>query len=264
MMREVEPKVFLISRPAIDWYGVIQYLTEVGGLPWFDRVRQNVNQEDGQTLIEFMGRMCYRSWAPELNPNVTKVREDSFGYLTNILDSGHGSVLEHATYGFVFHNVSRVFTHELVRHRAGIAVSQESMRYVRLNDIPFQHPDFVQKDPELLARANELLAQAESFMELAVDRTGIAQEGVSFHEKKTITSAMRRYAPDGVATSIGWTANIRAIRHVLELRTAPGAEVEIRKVFDEVGHIMTNEVPALFSDFVRTADGAWLPANPKV
>src|SRR3954470_18901298 len=59
-----------------------------------------------------MGRMCYRSWAPGLNPNVTRVRADSTAYLENILRSAHGSVLEHANYSFVFHNVSRVFCYD--------------------------------------------------------------------------------------------------------------------------------------------------------
>ena len=57
-----------------------------------------------------------------------------------MLRSAHGSVLEHANYSFAFRNVSRVFTHELIRHRAGSAFSQESLRYVRLTDIGFRVP----------------------------------------------------------------------------------------------------------------------------
>ena len=45
-------------------------------------------------------------------------------------------------FSFVLHNVSRVVTHELVRHRPGTAVSQESLRFVRLTDIPFWFPDW--------------------------------------------------------------------------------------------------------------------------
>lgn len=155
-------------------------------------------------------------------------------------------------------------THELVRHRAGAAISQESLRYVRLADIPFEHPDFVRADPELLEQANALIAAMESFQELVVDRTGIAEDGVDFHTKKTVTSAARRYAPDGVATTIGWTVNIRAIRHVIAMRTDPGAEEEIRRVFDAVATVMQKELPALLGDFVRGEDGAWRPEFPKV
>jgi thymidylate synthase (FAD) len=69
------------------------------------------------------------------------VRTDQHEYLGNLLASLHGSVLEHASDTFAFHNVSRVFTHELVRHRAGSAFSQESLRYVRLAEIGFRVPE---------------------------------------------------------------------------------------------------------------------------
>jgi thymidylate synthase (FAD) len=263
-MQEVEPEVYLVARPSIDWDAVERYLAAVGGTEWRERIAALGDRPEGESLIEFMGRMCYRSWAPGLNPNVTQVRRDSAAYLLNVLASGHGSVLEHATYSFVFHNVSRVLTHELVRHRAGVAVSQESMRYVRLTDIPFEHPEFVRQDPALLDAANDLLARSEEFLRLATEKTGIAEDGVPFHRKKEVTSAMRRYVPDGVATSIGWSANVRAIRHVLELRTDPGAEEEIRRLFDKVGKIMVAEAPALFADFERSADGTWSTVHHKV
>ena len=263
-MQEVSPQVYLIARPSIDWDAVERYLAVVGGSEWRERIAALGERPEGESLIEFMGRMCYRSWVAGLNPNVTQVRKDSAAYLLNVLASRHGSVLEHATYSFVFLNVSRVFTHELVRHRAGTAVSQESLRYVRLTDIPFEHPEFVREDPALLEAANELIAQSERFLQLATDRTGITEDGVPFHRKKVITSAMRRYVPDGVATSIGWSANIRAIRHTVELRTDPGAEEEIRRVFDQVGQLMAAEVPALFADFERDDTGTWRTAHSKV
>ena len=68
---------------------------------------------------------CYRSWEPGLNPNVTRIRTDQAKYLENILASAHGSVLEHVSFTFVLHNVSRVFTHEVVRHRPGVAMWEE-------------------------------------------------------------------------------------------------------------------------------------------
>ena len=104
----------------------------------------------------------------------------------------------------------------------------------------------------------------EKFQALTVEATGIDQSGVDFHRKKTITSAARRYAPDGVATSLGWTANIRALRHIIAARTEPSAEVEIRQVFDQVARLMVKELPALFADFHREADGSWRPENHKV
>lgn len=265
-MRDVHPEVFLIARPKVDWGEVRRYLEAVGGLDWYERVDalDPSDYPDAEGLVEFMGRLCYRSWVPELNPNVKKVREDSGVYLVNILRSLHGSVIEHANFTFVFHNVSRVFTHELVRHRAGVAISQESMRFVRLTDLPFEHPEVIAADPELLADANDLLAASERFQLKAAQRLGLDEEGVDFAIKKAATSSMRRYAPDGVATCIGWTCNIRALRHTITMRTAPGAEDEIRRVFDEVAKIMKVELPNLLSDFTRDENGTWTPEFLKV
>lgn len=262
-MKAVNPSVYLISRPSLNWDAIRAYLEAVSGESWLDRLDRS-SLPAGEQLVEFMGRLCYRSWAPGLNPNVTKIREDSSQYLLNILRSGHGSVLEHANYSFIFHNVSRVFTHEVVRHRAGTAISQESLRFVRLTDLPFEHPEYVRENAELLRAADDLLASMENFQALTVKATGIDQPGVDFHTKKTVTSAARRYAPDGVATNLGWTANIRALRHVITVRTEASAEVEIRGVFDQVASIMVQELPALFSDFSRSEDGSWRPDNPKV
>jgi thymidylate synthase (FAD) len=127
-MRETRPQVFLIARPALDHDGLRGYLEAVGGAAWLDG-RDGANP--AETLVEFAGRACYRSWAPGLNPNVTRVREDQREYLDNILASGHGSVLEHASFTFAFRDVSRVFTHELVRHRAGSAWSRCARRWCR-------------------------------------------------------------------------------------------------------------------------------------
>ena len=73
------------------------------------------------------------------------------------------------------------------------------------------------------------------------DHFKLDDEGVSFHEKKHKTSFMRRLAPDGVATCLVWTANIRVLRHTIEMRTDPGAEEEIRLVFGKIGELARAE-----------------------
>src|ERR1700748_2577857 len=139
-MRSVEPEVFLVARPEVDYEAMAAYLREVGGERWLERLDRDQLGNDAQDLAEFAGKMCYRSWEPGLNPNVRRVRDDQLVYLQNILAQAHGSVLEHIGFTFVLHNVSRVFTHELVRHRPGTAVSQESLRFVRLAGIPVLVP----------------------------------------------------------------------------------------------------------------------------
>jgi thymidylate synthase (FAD) len=261
-MHETTPQVFLIARPSIDVAGMRAYLEAVGGESWLDlREGEQEGPTAGELLLEFGGRACYRSWEPGLNPNVTRIRTDRREYFANILRSGHGSVLEHANYSFVFRNVSRVFTHELVRHRAGSAFSQESLRYVRLADIGFRVPPALEPVRE---RVLQIVEQLEELQVSAAAELGIDAEGVPFHVKKEVTSALRRLAPIGLSTDIVWTANARTLRHVIEMRTAEGAEEELRLVFDEIARIMQSEAPNLFQDFAVQDDGSWVPEHHKV
>ncbi len=262
-MHATEPKVFLIARPSIVVEGIRGYLADVGGESWLERRLEEADgaPNGGELIVEFGGRACYRSWEPGLNPNVTKVRTDQKAYFANILKSAHGSVLEHANWSFALRNVSRVFTHELVRHRAGSAFSQESLRYVRLTDIGFRVPPALEPVREEVL---SIVEQLEEFQVTAAERLGIDEEGVPFHVKKEVTSALRRLAPIGLSTDILWTANARTLRHVIEMRTAPGAEEELRLVFDEVAKIMLAEAPGLFQDFAREDDGSWIPEHRKV
>jgi thymidylate synthase (FAD) len=261
-MHETTPQVFLIARPSIDVEGMRGYLADVGGESWLQRRLEECAQPNGgELLVEFGGRACYRSWEPGLNPNVTKVRSDQREYFANILRSAHGSVLEHANYSFAIRNCSRVFTHELVRHRAGSAFSQESLRYVRLADIGFRMP------PALEPVRDQVLAiveQLEEFQVSAASQLGIDEQGVPFHVKKEVTSALRRLAPLGLSTDIVWTANARTLRHVIEMRTAVGAEEELRLVFDGIARTMQAEAPGLFQDFAVDGEGAWVPEHRKI
>ena len=144
--------------------------------------------------------------------------------------------------------MSRVFTHELVRHRVGTAISQESLRFVRLTDLDWYAPVSIQESPEamsIFARTFEELGRLQQ--ELA-DLFQI-DEKTSFDEKKEITSALRRVAPIGLSTNIGWSSNMRTLRHVIEQRTAPGAEEEIRLVFGQIAKLAIERWPNVFGDY---------------
>lgn len=253
----IEPEVRLVANSVINWENIVEYVNSVGGCKWTQRIEEDYLEYSPETIVEFMGRLCYRSWDKGLNPNVTKVRDDSEAYLQNINQSGHGSVLEHISFSFIISNVSRVFTHELVRHRVGTAISQESLRYVRLDTIPFTHPDWVLSNPKLKEQADKILALSEQFQIDAAEQMEIDAFGTPFAKKKAVTSDMRRYAPEGLLTTIGWSANLRSIRHCLTLRTSIHAERELRLVFDKIGFILKEECPMLMSDFTRSDDGEW-------
>lgn len=249
-MKIVEPKVFHVAQTTLDRTGMDAYLAALGVPDWVTDA-----PSDSEALIEVMGRGCYRSFAPGLNKNVTKVREGSLSYLKNILTTKHGSVLEHAGDSYVFLHVSRVFTHELVRNRVGNGFSQESLRYVRLDDLNCWFPNAFanhaksDKIMEIWTRVFNTCegAQVELSQLLEVDAQPM-------NIKKKLTSAMRRLAPIGLATMIGYTGNHRSIRWAIEQRTHWTAEEEIRMVFAKVFHMQKERYPNLYSDAVVTIE----------
>src|SRR5881409_4431542 len=145
-MKSTRPVVVKIGETRIDRAGVEQMLKalEVSGE---GTQRFEKAPDTGETLIELAGRICYESFEVGLNPNVTRIRLNPKDYFENLLRKGDGSVAEHAWVSFALIGVSRIMTHELVRHRVGIAVSQESLRYVRPKEIQMWLPDDL--DPQL-------------------------------------------------------------------------------------------------------------------
>ena len=156
-MQFVEPSVFLVGETRIIEDQLQAYLAHVGAPEWTSDA-----PSDAERLSEAYGRMCYRSFAPGLNPNVTRVREGNAAYLGHVISVGHGSVLEHAVLNFVFADVSRVFTHELVRHRAGVAISQESLRFVRLDRMSAYVPLEIRECEEGMTLFSETMEQLEA------------------------------------------------------------------------------------------------------
>ena len=239
----VEPQVFLIGESTVNKEGLSAFLTHLGVPEWSSNAPTDI-----ELLTEVYGRACYKSFGTELNPNLTRVRGSNETYISNVIEKGDGSVLEHGVANFFFCDVSRVFTHELVRHRVGTAMSQESLRYVRLTDLDWYAPICIQEN-----------ATAMTIFEKTMDGLSNLQKDLSelyeldttndFNFKKQITSAMRRIAPIGLATNIGWSCNMRTLRHVIEMRTAPGAEEEIRIVFSKVADIAIERWPNLFADY---------------
>lgn len=256
-MKHTIPKVFLLSETG-----------DLTDLPWLDHMKGTEALDHMQDLapaekiIELAARRCYKSFAPKLNPNVTKVRTDSRAYFENILKSGHGSVLEHASATFAFEDVSRVFTHEMVRNRAGLAYSQESLRYVRLEDLRFWIPDVIADNKEALEVFKDVISKCEWGQKELARIYDIDNKPMDV--KKQLTSAFRRIAPIGLATGIVVTFNMRALRWVIEQRTSTHAEVEMRFVFNLVAEIAWRRWPNIFQDFSANSDGTWKPKYSKV
>ncbi len=254
MVNLTRARVIRLAETKVDRKALQELMQEYGkpAISWLAGHRRSWSS-DAEALIEVSGRVCYRSFGVGLNPNITKVRSESKEYFKNVLQKGDGSILEHATVTFAIMWVSRVFTHELVRHRAGTAFSQESLRFVRATSIsipewdgwiPTEIPKETKRD--ILAA----LKDVEYHYQRMVAK--IPWKKMDFDAKKRVTSALRRILPQGMATAIIFTANHRTLRWLIEMRTHPAAEIEIRKIFGLIADICIRDYPLLYSDFEKT------------
>lgn len=273
-MSTVEIEFFNIGRTTVDRTEVKRWLAFIG----VDDYEIPEGVTDPALLVALAAKRCYKSFEPGLNPNVTKVRKDMVDYFDNILKSRHGSVLEHAVYSYAIENVSRVFTAEMNRHRAGWAISEGSLRFIRFDrDIPYWLPTSLrdaENDSPELRKKKELSrkAFAEAFQNqqdmyaVLLDIWDMDEDHHLFHYKKVVTSCLRRIVGMGVATGGVWSGNIRALRHVISMRTAEGAEEEIFHVFSRIAEDIVKREPMMFQDYEQDhfTPGVWTAKNWKV
>jgi thymidylate synthase (FAD) len=233
------------------------------------RLWDDVSEDDAiERMIEFGGRHCYRAW------------EQGRGraeYIKNIIEMEHGSVLEHATINWAVQGVSRSLSLELARHRVGIALSQESQRYVDASDIQFVVPPLV----ALLAGGSmqgnnncDVITEFHRHCLLALDTYKALQEMIVDEIKrkspniksltmikKRANEAARAHLPNACETRFLWTTNMRLLRHFLWLRGGSGADLEIRRLAVELLHMAQSYAPSVFADMTtaNVDDGYGVP-----
>jgi len=247
-----EPTVYLVGRQVVD-AGVLDRFLADHGVTW-----QSDTEVAGEYLAETAGRLCYLSYARP-RPGGNKA------YLDHILEVGHGSVLEHAVWNFVFTGLSRSCTHELVRHRH-LSYSQLSQRYVDESVAEYVEPDVIASHPELHALWLDAVAHAHQAYVKLVEKLAehYQTEPDKTLRRKLARQAARSVLPNATETKIFVTANARALRHFIEQRASRHADVEIRKLAVQVLQIMQTEAPHLFSDYqlVPLPDGAFEAITP--
>lgn len=187
-------------------------------------------------LAECAGRLCYLSWE---RPN-PKTRTNR-GYLLNILDQQHYSVLEHASATFYIDGVSRNFTHELIRHRH-LSFSEVSQRYVDVSAFPVVVP------PALQERGWQQTIPVTGNQEFVYNQivSDLKAGGASRKEGR---QAARFILPSGLETKIIVTGNMRAWREVLQKRLSPTADLEFQRVALQILGNLRQISPNIFQDF---------------
>jgi len=243
-----EPQVYVVGRQTVDQTEVDRFLRD-HALTW-----ETDTEIGAEVLCEAGGRLCYMSYG--------QGRKSNKEYLAHLIEVGHGSVLEHAVWDLLFTGISRSCTHELVRHRAGFGYSQLSQRYVDESDTDFIEPDVIAGDAELHALWLEACETTHRIYCELVEKLTV-KVGEQFPDeprtsrRKMARQAARSVLPNATETKIFVTANARALRHFIEMRAHPAAEVEIRKLAVAVLRVMEREAPNLFGDYevYRLPDG---------
>jgi len=257
------PGLALISKPDVDISGISDFLE---GFPknyeFIKYLKDPIKLPPAEKLTKVAGQTCYMSFGPKRTWN-----KDAQKYFDNIILSGHGSVMEHANFSFLIWGVSRSFTHEIVRHRAGCAYSQVSQRYVSGRVLRFVERAEYQKDKHLHQLFEERIDRAYKEYSKMADYLYSKQEKgdkiLSGDEKtdlrKKVQQVSRSLLPNETEAPIVVTANARAWRHMINMRASNHAEVEIRNVFFNIYKILKEVSPMLFKDFkiVHLSDGTY-------
>jgi thymidylate synthase (FAD) len=239
-----KPKVFLVGQTFIDRQGIEEYLEYTNQEEFLEEViKASLDGLSGmEILCSFYAKLCYSALTTKKNENISKTR--SIGdNIRGTIKSGHGSVFEHASFNFVVTDCSRVFTHELVRHRVGTAFSQTSGRYVRGEEINFVHDPILNN---VVVETERCIHDIEHWYNVMVKST--IKDSMDFALKKKITSALRRILPNGQTNEIGFSCNLRALRHLITMRTSRHAEWEIRYVFNQIVELTKGKLGVFYDD----------------
>ncbi|NPA75431.1 MAG: FAD-dependent thymidylate synthase [Euryarchaeota archaeon] len=167
-------------------------------------------------------------------PEFRELSEKRVRHLIELLKQlGHESVFEHASFTFRVEGISRVASHQLVRHRLA-SYTQQSQRYVKLKNVRFIMPESIAQS-EFEEEYRELMKKAAELYQRMLDG-GIRKEDARF------------VFPQSIETKIVITMNARELRHFFKLRCDRAAQWEIRAMAIEMLKQVYEVAPILFED----------------
>ena len=179
-------------------------------------------------LIYTACRTCYSELQPDdiferatTGQVATDKQQD---LIRRVIESGHGSTIEHIVFTFGISGVTRTLSHQLVRHRAGVAFDQQSQRYLNYKKPSYMVPGSLQDAPqEMREHFTAQMDDSLAFYGEMLD-AGIPGEDARF------------VMPNATRTNLIMTANLRALIHMSGLRLCTMAQWEIRRLFQLIRH----------------------------
>lgn len=262
------PGMAMLAKPEVDITGLADFFEGFPKELFFeDYLNDPIHLTPAERLAKTAGQWCYLSFGPDRTKNV-----DADKYFLNIKKSKHGSIMEHPSFTFALWGVSRSFTHELVRHRAGCGFSQVSQRYVGGPTLRFvERPEYV-ADPKLHRLFESSIEEAVHNYELLTNYLLTKQsegEAILSAERKTdlkkkVRQCARSRLPNETEAPIIVTGNVRAWRNILEARVSEHAEVEIRRAVYNVFLCLKEFLPNILDDYqtVELVDGTLALTSP--
>lgn len=192
--------------------------------------------ERPENLIEIAYMQC-QSRAIDIPENWMK--KDWTERLDKIMKDGHFSVLEHPSITFQITGISRSCSHQIVRHRIGIAISQMSMRHTPIGDTASL------VIPATIAEIDDADGAYKNMASLSHGTyQALIKEGVPMEDARMIL-------PIGTVTELVMTFNARALLHFLRLRLSKHAQWEVRKVADIMWCFAMEWAPNVFDPKYR-------------
>ena len=176
-------------------------------------------------------RTCYSEqlpdqiWDKAVSRQVADEKQQNL--VRKVMESGHGSTIEHVNFTFAISGVTRTLSHQLVRHRAGTAFDQQSQRYV----------SFKARDnytvPDSIANGDLPDDLAGQFRQAIDDN--LALYGQLLQAEVPAEDA-RFIFPNAMQTNLIMTVNLRQLIHMSGLRLCTMAQWEIRQMFKQIRH----------------------------
>ena len=217
---------------------------------------------DADALIEFAGRACYETW-DKPNPHT----QHNEAYIRHILEVGHTALLEHATATMYIRGLSRLCSHELIRHRH-FSFSQLSQRFVPDQDASVVVPPAIADDPFLrelfLASADVAHTTFNELLDNLDDED--SKQSNSVLRTKQARQAARAILPGAEETRLVVTGNYRTWRHFIGMRATDHADREIRQLAIACLEVLQQAAPHAFGDFEISTmkDGSRVATSPLV
>lgn len=195
-----------------------------------------------QETVAAAARLCYSASDIDAVKDAVSTN-DQQPFIEKLVDMGHLSPVEHASFTFAIEGISRACSHQLVRHRIA-SYSQQSQRYVGMETgFRYVTPQSVKGDPELSARFTAFMEDTQRFyneLVLAMNERGI--EGEAAYEDA------RFVLPNATETKIIVTMNARELMHFFTQRCCRRAQWEIRAMAVRMLVLARQVAPAIFGD----------------